>query len=81
MRLKWLNNVTLINRQTGQQLYHIITQQFSLAINYYFEYSFFLHAERNLMNSKIDSCVEAKFSKYTKLLIERSVTCPTQWGT
>jgi hypothetical protein len=26
-----------------------------------------LHAERNLLNSKIDSCVEeAKFSKYTK---------------
>ncbi len=36
MRLKWLNSVTLINRQTGQQLYTYYYTTFSLTINYYF---------------------------------------------
>jgi hypothetical protein len=66
MTLKWLNSVTLVNRQTGQQLYTLLHNIFLLLLIIIL-YSFFLHAERNLLNSKIDSCVEeAKFSKYTK---------------
>jgi hypothetical protein len=80
MRLKWLNSMKSLIDKLGNNYTHIITQHFLLLLTIIL-YSLFLHAERNLLNSKIDSCVEAKILKIYKLLLKGWLLVQLNGGT
>ncbi len=58
MRLKWLNSMKSLIDKLDNNYTHIITQHFLLLLIIIL-YSLFLHAERNLLNSKIDSVMNS----------------------